>query len=264
MADARKKSFYTCCMNDKPTIHGASRRYDLHEMYGSESGLQRYIRLTVGEGASMGALLWHELLLGVATGLPGLLGFGIRNLLYPLAFKGFDKKAYLGRQVTLRCPRQIHLASQVIIDEFVQLVATSRRADAIRIGPGTFVRSYVMINAGPPEGFVHIGRDSSIGQSTILYGNGGLTIGNKVMIAGQCFIVASGHNFDDPHVPMRDQGFTAKGVTIEDNVWIGAGAKVLDGVTIGRGAIIGANAVVNRSIPADARVAGVPAKEIGT
>jgi len=240
-----------------------SRRYNLQDIYAAESNLRRYVRLTVGEGAGLGTLFWHELLLGVCTGLPGLIGLGIRNLLYSLVFREFDRKSYLGRHVTLRCPRQIMLASGVMIDDFVQLIATSRRSDAIRLGQGTFVRSYAMVNAGPPDGFVHIGHGCSIGQASILYGNGGLTIGNKVMIAGQCFIVASSHNFDDPQRPIRDQGFTASGITIGDNVWIGAGAKILDGVTIGEGAIIGANAVVNRSVAAGARVGGVPAREIG-
>ena len=249
-------------MNDRNPTGPDARQYSLQDTYGAESNLQRYIRLTVGEGASGWALAGHELLLGLCTGLPGLLGLGLRNWLYPLAFKGFDHKAYLGRNVTLRCPRQINLAAKVIIDDYAQLVATSRRADAIRIGPGTFVRSNAMLNAGPPEGFIHVGRDSGIGQGTILYGNGGLTIGDKVMIAGQCFIVASSHKFDDPTTPVHDQGFSARGITIEDNVWIGAGAKILDGVTIGAGAIVGANAVVTRSVAPKARVAGVPAREI--
>ena len=119
-----------------------------------------------------------------------------------------------------------------------------------------------MINAGPPDGFVHIGENSSVGQGSILYGHGGLVIGNDVMIAGQCFIVASSHNYENPDVPMKKQGYTAKGITINNNVWIGAGAKILDGVTIGEGAIIGANAVVTSSVSAKTKVGGVPAREL--
>ena len=240
-----------------------TRKYNLHETYAAETNLQRYARLTVGEGASHLALVGHELLLGLCVGLPGLLGMGLRHWLYPLAFRGFDRHAYLGHHVTLRCPRQIQLAQQVVIDDYAQLVATSRRHDAICIGAGSFVRSFASLNAGPPEGYIHIGHNSGIGQGTVLYGNGGLSIGNNVMIAGQCFIVASSHNYDKPQKLIRDQGFTAKGITIDDNVWIGAGAKILDGVTIGEGAIIGANAVVNKSVVAGARVGGVPAREIG-
>ncbi|CAK0775913.1 Acetyltransferase [Gammaproteobacteria bacterium] len=235
------------------------RHHDLHVCYGHETPLQRYVRLTVGEHAGLWALAWHEMVLGLCTGLPGLLGIGLRTLLYPRLFP-FQPRVFLGRHVTLRCPRQVHLAEGVVVDDFVQVIATSRRPDAIRIGQGSFLRSFAMLNAGPPEGFIHIGANSGIGQGTILYGNGGLTIGDRVMIAGQCFLVASSHRFDDPNLPIVDQGFTASGILIEDDVWIGAGAKILDGVTIGRRAIVGANAVVNRSVPAGARVGGVPAR----
>ncbi|MGQ0656507.1 MAG: acyltransferase [Chromatiales bacterium] len=238
------------------------RHYNLGEIYRHEAPLERYVRLTVGEGAGLWALFWHELLLCGCGWIPGLPGIGIRHLLYPLAFRAFHRNAFIGHHVTLRCPRQISLAPNVVIDDFVQLVATTRQSAGISIGEGSFVRSYAMINAGPPEGFVHIGRNSGVGQGTILYGNGGLTIGDNVMIAGQCFVVASSHNFSDLAQPISEQGFYARGITIEDNVWIGAGAKILDGVRIGKGAVVGANAVVNRPVPEGARVGGVPAKPL--
>ena len=50
------------------------------------------------------------------------------------------------------------------------------------------------------------------------------------------------------------------GITVEDDVWIGAGATILSGVTIGRGAVIGAGAVVTRSVPPYAVAVGIPAR----
>jgi len=46
-------------------------------------------------------------------------------------------------------------------------------------------------------------------------------------------------------------------------VWIGTGCKILYGVHLGRGCIVGAGAVVNKSIPPYEIWAGVPAKKIG-
>jgi acetyltransferase-like isoleucine patch superfamily enzyme len=240
-------------------LNRQERKYDLQALYGRETSIQRYIRLTVGENAGIGALIWQELLLSLCGGLYGALGLVVRNRLYSYFFKGFDRKAFIGRHATLRCPRQIRLASGVIMDDFVQLIATSKVPEAITLGEESFVRSFAMINAGPPEGFVHIGHHSGIGQGALLYGNGGLTIGNHVLIAGQSALVASSHLYDRPDVPIVDQGYSAKGIRIEDNVWIGAGAKILDGITIGKGAIVGSNAVVTESVRPGDRVGGIPA-----
>jgi len=245
-------------------VSRGTRNYNISELYKDETRLRRYVRLTVGEGASAWALFWHEIVLGLLGWLPGIVGLTSRSGIYSVLFKGFSRKSYLGHHVTLRCPRHIELSAGVIIDDYVQLIATSQRYPAISIGKNSFVRSLAMINAGPPEGFVRIGKRSGIGQGTLLYGNGGLTIGDNVMIAGHSSIVASSHNYDDPSIPIVDQGYSAKGIVIGDNVWIGAGARILDGVTIGEGAVIGANAVVTRSVAPGQRVGGVPARVLKT
>src|SRR5215467_7687461 len=49
-------------------------------------------------------------------------------------------------------------------------------------------------------------------------------------------------------------------VLIEDDVWIGANATILPGVTIGQMSVVGAGAVVSRTVPPFSVVAGVPAR----
>ncbi|MDJ0595884.1 MAG: DapH/DapD/GlmU-related protein, partial [Pleurocapsa sp. MO_226.B13] len=55
-------------------------------------------------------------------------------------------------------------------------------------------------------------------------------------------------------------GQIVKGITIGDNCWIGAGVNVLDGVKIDRDSIIGAGAVVTKSVPEFSIAVGVPGK----
>jgi len=81
-----------------------------------------------------------------------------------------------------------------------------------------------------------------------------------VRIASHASLVGFNHGFDDPAVPIHTQKHESLGITIEDDVWIGANAVVLDGVRVGRGAVIAAGAVVSRDVPPLAIVGGVPAK----
>lgn len=112
-------------------------------------------------------------------------------------------------------------------------------------------------------GNIWIGDDCSFNPYCVIYGHGGLRIGNSVRIATQTVIIPANHVFSDRLTPIRLQGLTTKGIEIEDDVWIGAGVKVLDGVTIGRGSVVAAGAVVNKSFPPFSIVGGVPGRIIG-
>lgn len=117
-----------------------------------------------------------------------------------------------------------------------------------------------------PHAGIRIGRDSLIGEFCIVRGQGGVTIGDRVFTSPMVQILAVNHVFSDPTRPFADQGITAEGVVIEDDVWVGAGAIITDGVRIGRGAVIAAGAVVTRDVPAHTVAAGVPAcivREVG-
>jgi acetyltransferase-like isoleucine patch superfamily enzyme len=111
-------------------------------------------------------------------------------------------------------------------------------------------------------GAVTIGARCFVGPYSVLYGHGGLTIGDDVLIGTHSVIVPSNHNFGDPSVPIRDQWTTDRGIVIESNVWLGARVTVLDGVTIGSGSVVAAGAVVAHDVASGSIVGGVPAKVI--
>jgi len=85
-------------------------------------------------------------------------------------------------------------------------------------------------------------------------------IGHHVMIGPAVQLSTAAHLLE---AEARIQGWeVAKPIVIEDNVWLGGGAILLPGVTIGRNAVVGAGAVVSRSVPANTVVAGNPARVI--
>jgi len=105
---------------------------------------------------------------------------------------------------------------------------------------------------------LHIGSSVDIGEFSVIRANGGLTIGDRVLIAAHAVITTRGHPEDLPRYGRVEDA----PITLEDDVWIGAGAIVLPGVTIGRGSIVAAGAVVTGDVPPLTVVAGVPAREL--
>ena len=85
---------------------------------------------------------------------------------------------------------------------------------------------------------------------------GGITIGDDVLVGHNCVIATLNHAMD----PERRADMIPAPVKIGNKVWIGANATILQGVTIGEGAVIAAGAVVNKDVPARTVVGGIPAK----
>lgn len=134
------------------------------------------------------------------------------------------------------------------------------KSGKISIGENCFIHQSSMIMTY--GGDITLGNNVSVNPYTILYGHGGLKIGNFVRIAAHTVIIPSNHNFERTDIPIFRQGHTSKGITIEDDVWIGTHVTILDGVKIGQGSIIGAGAVVNKDIPPYSIVVGNPGKVI--
>ena len=79
---------------------------------------------------------------------------------------------------------------------------------------------------------------------------------------GHGLIIPCNHILADRTKAINQQGWSSKGMVIEDNVWIGSGCRRLDGVRIESGAIVAAGSVVNKDVQANAIVGGTPAKLI--
>jgi acetyltransferase-like isoleucine patch superfamily enzyme len=172
----------------------------------------------------------------------------------------------LGPRMQIVYPRCLSVGDDVTMvgDSFLHCLSER----GVRIGSHTsFDRNLWLHCGGTPDdhahGYVEIGEHSFIGCNAIIGAGGGIRIGSNVLI-GQCVnLHAENHRFADADRLIREQGVSYKGITIEDDVWIGSKATVLDGVTIGKGAVIGAGAVVTESVPAYTIAVGVPARVVG-
>jgi acetyltransferase-like isoleucine patch superfamily enzyme len=128
----------------------------------------------------------------------------------------------------------------------------------VTIGRDSFIARWAVVQAA--GGFVTIGNRSGIGDFCNLYGQGGLTIGDDVLMASGVRVMTADHIFDRRDQPIRMQGERSAPTNIENDVWLGANVCVLAGVTIGEGAICAAGAVITRDVQPFTVVAGVPAR----
>lgn len=116
---------------------------------------------------------------------------------------------------------------------------------------------------------VSIGNHSSIGPynrfDTML---ANVTIGNHVITAPDVLFITGGHRFNlvgayiDEIDIYQKESSDDQDIVVMDDVWIGTRAIILKGVTIGKGSVVGAGAVVTKSVPPYSIVGGVPAKVI--
>jgi acetyltransferase-like isoleucine patch superfamily enzyme len=196
--------------------------------------------------------------------IPTIIGVGVRGLFYRLILR-MDGAAAIENRVRLRFADHIRLGHGVYLDEGVYLHACPR---GIEIGPRTIVMHGAVLHVynfrNMPHSRIKIGGDCLIGEYSVIRGQGGVQIGDRVYTSPFTQIIAVNHVFDDPNRPFVEQGITAEGIIIEDDVWLGAGAIITDGVRVGKGAVVAAGAVVTKDVPPHTVVGGVPAKPIKT
>lgn len=97
------------------------------------------------------------------------------------------------------------------------------------------------------------------------YVNGDVTIGDRVLIGPHCSITAGDHKFDPETKAFtkRNNGDYDVSITIGEGSWLAHAVSVTSGVKIGKGNLVCAGAVVTKSTPDFAIMAGIPAKQVG-
>lgn len=133
----------------------------------------------------------------------------------------------------------------------------------VSIGAGSRLRfgSEFKADAGAT---LAIGERVHLGPHCTLSALREVVIGDDCLIAERVSIRDHDHGIADPARPYAEQGYTVAPVRIGRNVWIGGGVTILKGVSLGDNCVVGANAVVTRSFPANSVIAGVPARLLRT
>lgn len=106
---------------------------------------------------------------------------------------------------------------------------------------------------------LHFTGNAHVGRHTEIMADGGITIGNNVVISYHCVLWSIDHRYQGESLPY-DKARIRRPIVIHDNVWIGRNAIVRGGVTIGEGAVVAIGSVVTRDVPPLAVVGGNPAR----
>ncbi len=223
----------------------------------ASAGLGLYVER---QASSPARYILEQTIMAACSWVPTAAGVALRSIAYR-AILDMNGVAAIENGVRIRYADHVHLGRSAYLDQGVYLHACPQ---GIWIGDNTFVMYGSVLHTynfrGLPHAFIRIGSHSLIGEYNVLRGQGGITIGDRVYTAPMVQLLAVNHVFDDTTRPMVEQGITAQGIVVEDDVWIGAGAVVTDGVRVGRGAVVAAGAVVTQDVPARTVVGGVPAK----
>lgn len=194
--------------------------------------------------------------------IPTIIGIGLRGVFYRLIMT-MDGWSAIENGVRLRFANNIHLGHGVYLDQRTYLHACP---GGIEIGQNTIIMHGAILHVynfrDLPNAGIRIGDDSLVGEYSVIRGQGGVEIGDRVYTSPHTQIIAVNHVFDNPDQPFIDQGITAEGIKIADDVWLGSGAVITDGVHVGKGAIVAAGAVVTDDVPPHTIVGGIPARVI--
>ncbi|HUT51916.1 MAG TPA: acyltransferase [bacterium] len=225
---------------------------------GAAPGVSEYVSLAHGSLAGW----FRDAMIDAASWVPGLAGIGLRAAWDRLWIKGSGRFA-MERGVRVRGAEYITIHGGVYLDQGVYLHG---RPGGLEIGAGTRVMRGAVLHVynfrGLPNAGIRIGGRCVIGLNCVITGQGGVELGDDVILAPGAMVLPVDHVHEDAGRPIREQGLSARGIKIESGAWIGAGAIILDGVTVGSNAVVGAGSVVTRDVEAGTVVAGNPARPV--
>lgn len=152
------------------------------------------------------------------------------------------------------------------IDQTVSIMRYGAGTDAISLGEQVSIYAHTRLVVGDvqadPNVGIRMGARSIVNAGGYLSGEGGLEIGEDVLIGPHVKLLSAGHAIDEGDLVIARNRITRAPIVIGDGAWVGAGATILEGVSIGRGAVVAAGALVRADVPDGMVAAGIPAKVV--
>jgi acetyltransferase-like isoleucine patch superfamily enzyme len=173
-------------------------------------------------------------------------------------FRRYNKPSFLDRVWNIS-QKILHRKAGGVFFEFG--ASLIRFPKNIKFEENVYLKRSAIIGVATPEAHVSLGKNTTIGYSTVIMASKSIKVGRNVMIAPFVYIVDSNHQLETDR-PFNQQGNVSNSISIADNVWIGAHTIILAGVEICKDCVIGANSTVTKSIKTPGTYAGNPAKLI--
>jgi len=209
---------------------------------------------------SLGKVILAELLITLFGWIPGILGLGLRKIFYPVMFTNIGKKVIFGRNVTIRHPHKITLGDQVIVDDNAVIDAKGNNNQGLVIGNNVYIGRNTIVYC--KNGNITLEDRVNLSSNCQVFSSNDLTIGEGTVVGAYSYFLSGGeYDYQDPTSFAKQSGMCTKGPTrVGKDCWLGARVTVLDGVSVGDGSVLAASALINKDIPANSLVAGIPAK----
>jgi len=178
------------------------------------------------------------------------------------------KKAQIGKnfytegKIKISSPKNIYsnltIGDDVLIMGDIEFLL--RGNGKIIIGNGVKLDSNIRLLSAN-DATLEINANTNIGKSTVINTGADITIGENVLISGNCYIQSSSHSIKRDNI-IKLQTHEHSSISIGNDVWIGANSIVLKGVKMSNGSVLGANSLLNRDTEEYEICAGNPAKKI--
>ena len=176
------------------------------------------------------------------------------------------KKIFLGKAVTILNKSNFQFGKNVTIESYT--ILDGYASEKIILGDnakiGMFSKLLSTSHLSTYGKGLKMGNNSAIGDYTHFGAPGGIVIGNDVIMGSYISFHSENHNFSDTGKLIREQGVSHLGITLGNNIWVGAKVTFLDGCKIGDNSVVAAGAVVKGEFPSNSVIGGIPAKIIKT